>query len=69
LDHQQFATVYLYQYWDDEKAELVASKWAATLECIRCGLGTPIIASGRQVPLGDLDAFGRLILLGLRPAD
>ena len=64
LDLREFATVYRYRYWDDEKAELVTSKWEATLECIRCGLGNPVIASGRRVPAGDLDAFGRLITVG-----
>jgi len=66
LDRQEFSTVYLYQYWDDEKAELVTSKGEATLQCISCGLGKAIIASGRQVPVGDLDTFGRVIAEGRR---
>ena len=61
LEHQDLATVYRYRYWDDESAQFAISKWEATLECIRCGLGTPIIHSGRQVLVTELDAFGRLI--------
>ena len=61
MEKRETATVYFYQYWDEDSARLVTSKWEATLECIRSGLGTPIIATGRQVPARDLDPFGRLI--------
>ena len=56
-----FVTVYHYQYWDESQQAMLTSKWTATLECIRSGLGTPVVASGRQVPVRDLDAFGRVI--------
>jgi len=59
LDHQELVTVYRYHYWDSDDVELLTSNWEATLECIRSGLGNPIIESGRQVPAGEVDAFGR----------
>jgi hypothetical protein len=59
LNHRELITVYHYQYWDGDNIQLLTSKWEATLECIRSGLGNPIIESGRQVPASEVDAFGR----------
>ena len=42
--------VYQYLYWDDVKKEHTASKRFATVDVIKCGLGTPILASGKKVP-------------------
>jgi hypothetical protein len=58
---QEPVTIYRYEYWDSEGLELLTSRWEATLECIRSGLGNPIISSGRQVPANEVDEFGRHI--------
>ena len=59
MDPRDTVTVYRYQYWDSNRFELLTSKWEATLECIRNGLGNPIIESGRPVPASEVDEFGR----------
>jgi hypothetical protein len=48
--------------------EHVTSDDEATLECIRCGLGTPILDSGRRARVGDLDPFGRVLPSAYYPA-
>jgi hypothetical protein len=69
LDRQELLTVYRYRYWDEERGEHVSSDREATLECIRSGLGIPIIDSGRQVRVGDLDAVGRAVPSADYPSD
>ena len=61
MDRQEWLTVYRYQYWDEDSAQHVTSDCEATLECIRRGLGTPILDSGRRARVGDLDASGRAL--------
>jgi hypothetical protein len=58
----EYLVVYRYQYWDEDTEQMRASKWMATLQCIRDGLGTPIIASGMKVPRESVDGLGRLIV-------
>jgi hypothetical protein len=58
----EYFLVYHYQYWDEDKRQMVTSKWMATLECIRNGLGVPIIESGLRVPRESVDDLGRLIV-------
>lgn len=62
MSDERYVTVYHYQYWDDAKQQKVTSKWEATLECIKNGLGTPILESGRKVPASSVDIHGRLIV-------
>ena len=61
MDEREPVTVYRYQYWDSDDLQRLTSKWEATLQCIRSGLGDPIIESGRQVPASEVDEFGRHI--------
>jgi hypothetical protein len=61
LDAEEFVVVYLYQYWDEDKHQMVTSTSAATLPCIKDGLGIPILESGRKVPRSAVDNLGRLI--------
>jgi hypothetical protein len=61
LDAEEFIVVYLYQYWDEDKHQMVTSTSAATLPCIKDGLGIPILESGRKVPRTAVDNLGRLI--------
>jgi hypothetical protein len=61
-DTGEFLVVYRYQFWDEDAQEMRTSKWMATLECIRDGLGTPVIASGTKVPRESVDELGRLIV-------
>ena len=68
MDRQELVTVYRYQYWDIDAVQLLTSQWEATLDCIRSGLGNPIIESGRQVPASEVDAFGRHFALPMQPS-
>lgn len=54
------ALVYRYQFWDEAMSMFVTARREATMDCIRCGLGTPLLTSGRQVAFSDLDSVGRL---------
>jgi hypothetical protein len=60
-DTQDFVVVYRYDYWDADENRMVTSQAEATLECIRNGLGIPVIQSGRKVPRTAVDDRGRLI--------
>jgi hypothetical protein len=60
-DAIEFVVVYHYRYWDEDKQEMVTSSSAATLPCIKDGLGIPILESGRKVPRNAVDNLGRLI--------
>lgn len=60
-DVEDFVVVYRYHYWDEDRHQMVVSKREATLQCIRDGLGIPVIESGRKVPRSALDEFGRVI--------
>ena len=62
LGHE-LATVYLYIFWDENTSVFITAKREATLDCIRCGLGIPLLTSGRQVALSHLDDVGRLTLI------
>lgn len=61
LDALHFVTVYHYRYWDEDRQKLLTAHGEATLECIRSGLGIPIIASAHHVLPHLLDSVGRLI--------
>jgi len=61
LDPEEFVFVYLYRYWDEDKHQMVTSSSAATLACIKDGLGIPILESGRKVLRTAVDNLGRLI--------
>ena len=61
-DVEDFVVVYRYHYWDEDQHQMVISKWEATLQCIKDGLGIPAIETGRKVPRAALDAFGRVIV-------
>jgi hypothetical protein len=54
------AMVYRYQFWDEATSLFVTAKREATLDCIRCGLGIPVLSSGRPVAFSDLDSVGRV---------
>jgi hypothetical protein len=56
-----FVVVYHYHYWDEERRQMVVSQREATLQCIKDGLGIPIIESGRKVSLTELDGHGRVM--------
>jgi hypothetical protein len=58
---KDFIVVYRYDYWDVDQNRMVSSQAEATLECIRDGLGIPVIESGRKVPRTAVDDRGRLI--------
>lgn len=60
-DTAGFIVVYRYHYWDEEQHQMVVSRREATLECIRNGLGIPIVESGRKVHFSQLDEHGRVI--------
>ena len=51
--------VYDYEYWDPESQRMVRSARPATLDAIRNGLGVPVLASARRVPLHGLDHTGQ----------
>lgn len=53
--------VYRYRFWDEDRQQLVQSSAMATLECIRNGLGQPLIESGLRVPSDAVDLSGRLV--------
>ena len=53
--------VYSYRFWDEDRNQHVTSKWEATLEAIRSGLGEPIVESGRHVSRFALDPAGRVM--------
>jgi hypothetical protein len=61
-DTNEFLVVYRYKYWDESTDSMQVSNGMATLTCIRDGLGTPIIESGRKVPRDAVDRNGRLIV-------
>ena len=61
-DAKEFVVVvYHYRYWDEDQHQMVTSRSAATLPCIKDGLGIPIIESGRKVPRTAVDNLGRLL--------
>ena len=55
-----FAWVYKYRYWDEDRGEQLVSSGMFTLDAIRAGLGTPLLASGMRVRADQIDANGRL---------
>jgi hypothetical protein len=61
-DVKDFVVVYRYDYWDEDQLRMITSTLEATLQCIRDGLGIPIIESGRKVPRTAVDGRGRLIV-------
>jgi hypothetical protein len=61
-DAQDYVIVYRYDYWDEDQHRMVTSKAEATLQCIRDGLGIPVVESGRKVPRTAVDDRGRLIV-------
>jgi len=67
--YPEFVVVYHYRYWDERRQEMRVSKWMATLECIRAGLGMPIIETGRKAPLDAVDELGRLMIPDVSQGD
>ena len=50
----QYVWVYQYVYWDDASHTRKTSERFATLEVIRCGLGSPVHASAKKIPVSQL---------------
>jgi hypothetical protein len=61
-DVKDSVVVYRYDYWDEDQHRMVTSTLEATLQCIKDGLGIPVIESGRKVPRAAVDSRGRLIV-------
>jgi hypothetical protein len=59
--NEEHVVVYSFQHWDDDQQQMVTSSGMATLECIRSGLGRPILESGRRVSVHAVDRVGRFI--------
>jgi len=60
--------VYDYESWDPQLDRMVVSDRSATLEAIRRGLGRPIVATGRKVPVSLLDGAGTVPRVSMEPA-
>jgi len=49
-----YVWVYRYLWWDADSQSRRASAQFATLDGIHCGLGVPIMTSGKKVAIADL---------------